>query len=38
MYLKAASAGLGREDDSAVVKIFEQIAGIEVRGKATTDF
>jgi len=37
MYLMAASAGLGREDDSAVVKIFEQLAGIEVRGKATTN-
>jgi 3-hydroxyisobutyrate dehydrogenase len=36
MYLMAASAGLGREDDSAVVKIFEQMAGIEVRGQGET--
>lgn len=36
MYLMAASAGLGREDDSAVVKIFEQMAGIEVRGQQIT--
>lgn len=37
MFLMAASAGLGREDDSAVVKIFEQLAGIEVRGKKSGD-
>ena len=37
MYLMAASAGLGREDDSAVVKIFEQLTGIEVRGQGNTD-
>jgi len=34
MYLMAAAAGHGREDDSAVVKVFEQLAGIEVRRKA----
>jgi 3-hydroxyisobutyrate dehydrogenase len=33
MYLMAAAAGHGREDDSAVVKVFEQLAGIEVRRK-----
>ncbi len=37
MYLMAASAGLGREDDSAVVKIFEQLARIEVRGQQTKE-
>lgn len=31
LYLMAAAAGHGREDDSAVVKVFEQLAGIEVR-------
>lgn len=30
MFLMGAAAGLGGEDDSAVVKIFEQIAGISV--------
>jgi putative dehydrogenase len=30
MFLMGAAAGLGREDDSALVKIFEQIAGINV--------
>ena len=33
MYLMAAGAGLGREDDAAVVKIFEQLSGIEVRSE-----
>jgi 3-hydroxyisobutyrate dehydrogenase len=28
-----AAAGLGREDDSAVVKVFEQLAGIQVSVK-----
>ena len=32
LYLMAAAAGLGREDDSAVVKIFERLADVEVRG------
>jgi L-threonate 2-dehydrogenase len=32
-FLAAAAAGLGREDDSAVVKVYERLAGIEVRGK-----
>ena len=30
MFLMAAAAGFGREDDSAVVKVFEQLAGIKV--------
>ena len=31
-FLAAASAGHGREDDSAVVKVYERLAGIEVAG------
>jgi 3-hydroxyisobutyrate dehydrogenase len=31
-FLAAAAAGLGREDDSAVVKVYERLAGIEVGG------
>ena len=31
-YLAAAGAGFGREDDSAVVKVYERLVGIEVRG------
>jgi L-threonate 2-dehydrogenase len=31
-FLAAAAAGLGGEDDSAVVKVYEQLAGIEVKG------
>jgi 3-hydroxyisobutyrate dehydrogenase len=30
-FLSAAAAGLGREDDSAVVKVYERLAGIEVK-------
>jgi 3-hydroxyisobutyrate dehydrogenase len=30
-YLAAAAMGLGRQDDSAVVRVFETLAGIEVR-------
>ena len=30
LFLMAAAAGLGREDDAAVVKVFEKLAGIEV--------
>lgn len=30
LFLMAAAAGLGREDDSAVVKVFERLAGIAV--------
>jgi 3-hydroxyisobutyrate dehydrogenase len=30
LFLMAAAAGLGREDDAAVVKVFEQLAGISV--------
>jgi len=33
-FLAAAAAGLGREDDSAVVKVYELLAGIEVHGRA----
>jgi putative dehydrogenase len=32
-FLAAAAAGFGREDDSAVVKVYERLAGIEVSGK-----
>jgi 3-hydroxyisobutyrate dehydrogenase len=32
-FLAAAAAGLGREDDSAVVKVYEKLAGIEVKGR-----
>jgi putative dehydrogenase len=31
LFLAAAAAGLGREDDSAVVKVYERLAGIEVK-------
>lgn len=30
LFLMAAAAGLGREDDAAVVRIFERLAGVEV--------
>ncbi len=30
LFLMAAAAGLGREDDAAVVKVFERLAGIDV--------
>jgi 3-hydroxyisobutyrate dehydrogenase len=30
LFLMAAAAGLGHQDDAAVVKVFEQLAGIEV--------
>jgi 3-hydroxyisobutyrate dehydrogenase len=36
MFLMAAAAGFGRQDDSAVVKVFEQMAGIQVRAKLDT--
>lgn len=32
-FLAAAAAGLGREDDSAVVEVHERLAGIEVAGR-----
>lgn len=32
LFLMAAAAGLGREDDAAVVKVFERLAGISVGG------
>lgn len=35
-FLAAAAAGLGREDDSAVVKVYERLAGIEVEGRDPT--
>lgn len=31
LFLAAAAAGLGREDDAAVVKVYEKLAGVEVR-------
>lgn len=34
MFLMAAAAGLGREDDAAVVKVYEQLAGIDVAAAA----
>jgi L-threonate 2-dehydrogenase len=33
LFLMAAAAGYGRLDDSAVVKVFEQLAGISVRAQ-----
>jgi 3-hydroxyisobutyrate dehydrogenase len=30
MFLMGAAAGLGREDDAAVVKVYEQLANIQV--------
>lgn len=30
LFLMAAAAGLGREDDAAIVKVFERLAGIDV--------
>ena len=36
-YLAAAGAGFGREDDSAVVKVYEMLAGIEVKGHGRKD-
>ena len=32
LFLMAAAAGLGREDDAAVVKVYEKLAGITVGG------
>jgi putative dehydrogenase len=37
LFLMAAAAGLGREDDAAVVKVFEQLAGISVARSAGAD-
>jgi 3-hydroxyisobutyrate dehydrogenase len=34
MFLMGAAAGLGRQDDAAVVKVYEQIAGIQVARQA----
>ena len=34
-FLAAAAAGLGREDDSAVIKVFQKLAGIELPGDAS---
>lgn len=37
-FLAAAAAGLGREDDSAVIKVFQKLAGIDLpEGKAGAD-
>lgn len=33
LFLMAAAAGFGRQDDAAVVKVFEQLAGISVKSK-----
>jgi L-threonate 2-dehydrogenase len=33
LFLMAAAAGLGQEDDAAVVKVFEQLANINVSRK-----
>ena len=33
-FLAAAAAGFGREDDAAVVKVYERLAGIEVAAPA----
>src|SRR5437588_609227 len=33
LFLKAAAAGLGSEDDAAVVKIHEKLAGISISGQ-----
>jgi 3-hydroxyisobutyrate dehydrogenase len=35
LFLMAAAAGLGREDDAAVVKVFERLAGIRVGGRSS---
>jgi putative dehydrogenase len=32
LFLMAAAAGLGREDDAAVVKVYEKLAGISISG------
>jgi L-threonate 2-dehydrogenase len=37
MFLMGAAAGLGREDDSAVVKVFEKLAGISVSRPGASD-
>ena len=37
LFLMAAAAGLGREDDAAVVKVFERLAGIRVDGGPAGD-
>jgi putative dehydrogenase len=34
LFLMAAAAGFGREDDAAVVKVYEKLAGIDVSGGA----
>lgn len=36
-FLAAAGAGYGREDDSAVVKVYERLTGIEVKGHGQQD-
>jgi putative dehydrogenase len=36
-FLAAAAAGHGRSDDSAVVKVYEQLAGIDVAASASKD-
>jgi putative dehydrogenase len=36
LFLMAAAAGHGREDDAAVVKVYEALAGISVSGKTAS--
>jgi len=35
-FISGASLGLGREDDSSVVKVYETLAGVSVSSKAST--
>lgn len=35
-FLAASAAGLGREDDSAVIKVYQKLAGIELPGDGST--
>jgi 3-hydroxyisobutyrate dehydrogenase len=37
LFLMAAAAGLGRQDDAAVVKVFEQLAGVSVSRPSEPD-
>jgi 3-hydroxyisobutyrate dehydrogenase len=36
MYLATSAAGLGGEDDSAVIKMFQKLTGIELPGDDRT--
>ena len=35
-FISGASLGLGKEDDSSVVKVYETLAGVSVRSTAST--